>query len=614
LVVFVFAIAQVFRRATARDVDQADEDVDQAADQPFTPADRTYLATLWPVESIMGEGSPMSTTNDQEVIDAVTRRSQMIVAGLIAGVVFLLAVSIVLDPLGSGRRRVVAGAGPGAVQGRGADAKAVPRPAMVSVDFEGIITWVEVAFAAMLLLISFVVPGRIATQNRRSIAAGTWTPPSGQNPPRPPFGPEVLESDPGKLAFVYQTQFIVGACSIQGVAFFAALAYMGGKEPIALGLGFLLLATLIVRFPTRARVAAWIDRQEELLVQERRAAITEGQPIGSPSGGNRIPSDRFRPGCGIVFYGLLFFTGCWGLVLDVWGLASGVENDTWGPSIVLLLSAVSLVVGGGGLFHCWKNRRKPVQQLAMERAVRAGGAALRVDPDRPTVPALDLSQSPGSTLAYRLPIDWPPERQLMGCLFFTLVWNGATAAFAVMVLASHLGWWGGMEGITKWLMIPLGIIFVLVGLFLIYLAVGQLLVALGVGPTTVEVSDHPLVPGGCCEVFLSQSGRLTLKMNSLRVLCICEEEAKHTDGGDTSIETRRVFEEEIIAQEGFELQAGLPFEVRGELRLPPGAMHSLVAMNNQVRWKVVVLGDVARWPNFERGYPIVVLPSSEVAK
>jgi hypothetical protein len=282
-----------------------------------------------------------------------------------------------------------------------------------------------------------------------------------------------------------------------------------------------------------------------------------------------------------------------------------VRGYTWSLSYVLLLGSVAvLVLGGCALYSSWKNRGKTAEQIAVEQA---GGAALRLDPDRPTVPMLDLSQSPGSTLAYRLPM---PGGSLLGCLFFTLVWNAITAP---LVLASYLGW-DGMEGIEKWILTIAAILFVLIGLLLIllliYIAVRDSLV----GPTTVEVSDHPLVPGGRCEVFLSQSGRLTLKMNSLRVLCICEEEAKRTDRGNTSSETRRVFEEEIIVREGFEVQPGLPFEVRGELRIPPGAMHSFVTVHNQVRWKVAVRGDVARWPDVDCEYPIVVLPSPEVAK
>jgi hypothetical protein len=427
--------------------------------------------------------------------------------------------------------------------------------------------------------------------------------------------------------------------------------------------------------------------------------FTKGQPIGSPFGDN-----RFRFGCGILFFGLFFVGGCLLLVMVVWGMllkewrvnnrylpntclvldkrvasmtsdeggmtfrpeirirhevdgrkyevwtydavgvySSGqagkqaiidrfqigarypcwydpdrpkravlVRGYTWTPYMFLILAATFMAVGGGGLYAFWKSvgRTKiEVTQMRAMWAMQAGGLGWRIDPDRPTVPAPDPAQSPGSILPYRLPIGNPPGRTLMGAVFLALFWNGITAPAVVAIIAGHLGW-DGMQGTLTFptlVVIP----FVLVGCVLIYIAVRQSLVTFGVGPTTVEASDHPLVPGGRCEIFLSQPGRLT--MNSLRVLWICEEEAKYRDGSNTRTETRRVFEDEIIAKDWFEVPAGQPYETRFELRVPSGAMHSFVTENNQVRWKLVIQGDVARWPGFEREYPIVVLPSSEAA-
>ncbi len=84
---------------------------------------------------------------------------------------------------------------------------------------------------------------------------------------------EALRSDTGKLASVYLTQFIIGAAINEGLAFFACLAYLIGKNPIAMGLALLLLVALVARFPTRLRFASWVDRQQELLVQDRQAAF-----------------------------------------------------------------------------------------------------------------------------------------------------------------------------------------------------------------------------------------------------------------------------------------------------------------------------------------------------
>ncbi len=214
----------------------------------------------------------MSSANDSELMDSVIRTSQIIAAALITGVVVMLGVTLVIDPFGDARRRaaVVAGA-----QAPAADP--VPPPATSPMDAGEMITWMAVAFAAVSLPLSFVVPGRIADRSRASIVAGTWKPPvqpRGSAPVVPsPFSLEVLQTDIGKLALLYQTQWIVGAALIEGTTFFSVIAYMIGGNPIALALAILLLAAMFARFPTRLRVASWIDRQQELLIQDRQSAF-----------------------------------------------------------------------------------------------------------------------------------------------------------------------------------------------------------------------------------------------------------------------------------------------------------------------------------------------------
>jgi hypothetical protein len=270
------------------------------------------------------------------------------------------------------------------------------------------------------------------------------------------------------------------------------------------------------------------------------------------------------------------------------------------------------VLSPGRIHRSWKGQRKTAQQLGLEPALRPGGAALAAGPDRATVPTLDLSQSPGTTLPYRLRSSTRPGWTLLGCLFFTLVWNGVTAPFVVIMIAGRLGWSWAKPG-PPWPIELVVILFAVAGLsavaFLVYFGIAELLVAIRVGPTTVETSLHPLEPGEPFEVSLSQRARRTITLNSFRVVCVCEEEATRSEGKDARTETRRVYEEEMLARDRFRLRPNEPLEARAELRLPRRAMHSFQAVHNQVRWKLVVRGDVAGWPDFKREFPIVVQPS-----
>ena len=75
------------------------------------------------------------------------------------------------------------------------------------------------------------------------------------------------------LAQLYQTQLIVGAALLEGAAFFAGIAFMLERDPIAAGMALVLLAVLAARFPTRDRIEAWLEQQLGLLQEERQSTL-----------------------------------------------------------------------------------------------------------------------------------------------------------------------------------------------------------------------------------------------------------------------------------------------------------------------------------------------------
>jgi hypothetical protein len=99
----------------------------------------------------------------------------------------------------------------------------------------------------------------------------------------------------GKLAPLYQTQLIIGAAILESGAFFAAIAYMVERNPLALATAIVLLGALAARFPTADRINAWLDRQLGLLQEERRQrerlnpgpAGRAGCPVSEPGEASR---------------------------------------------------------------------------------------------------------------------------------------------------------------------------------------------------------------------------------------------------------------------------------------------------------------------------------------
>lgn len=279
---------------------------------------------------------------------------------------------------------------------------------------------------------------------------------------------------------------------------------------------------------------------------------------------------------------------------------------TWFAWMMLLVPTTFIAIGGGGLFYGltgWgisAERRAALARRTsgLDLFDATAGAAQKL----PNVPRdADLTNSPGTTLAFRLPTasaGW----SLLVLLVVSLVWNGVVAVFVTMAVRGHV------QGAPDWFMTIFIIPFALAGIGLVVAFLRQLLITTGVGPTIIEISEHPLYPAGEYEVFVSQAGRLTV--NNLCVLLVCDEEAVYRQGTDTRTATRRVYEAEIFRRDGFEIVQGMPFETRLRVQVPGQAMHSFQADHNKVHWRLVVKGDVAGWPNFERGFLVHVWPGA----
>ena len=282
------------------------------------------------------------------------------------------------------------------------------------------------------------------------------------------------------------------------------------------------------------------------------------------------------------------------------------RGTSWWIWLVLIVPASFIVIGGGGLVYRalrWgksAERRAAMVQRAQGRDLFGTNGGW--DREFPHVPdGGDITNSPGTTLRFRLPIRTSPGWAMFGTLLACVFWNGIVSVFVWIAVRGHI------EGEPEWFLTLFIIPFVLVGIALIVFFIRQMLVATGIGPTLVEISEHPLSPGEQYGLFVSQSGRLTV--NSLSVLLVCEEEATYRQGTNTRTETREVRRQAVFRREGFEVHRGLPFEVQCELNVPAGVMHSFKADHNEINWKVVVEGDVAGWPDYKHSFPVIIRPA-----
>jgi len=281
---------------------------------------------------------------------------------------------------------------------------------------------------------------------------------------------------------------------------------------------------------------------------------------------------------------------------------------TWSAWLMLLLPVAFITIGGGGLILVLLTWGKSTERLSAQRPPgmdilqpksQARGNLLA---QFPFVPNPDeLGDSPGTLLTHRLP-PAKAEWRLFAAAAFCLFWNSLVAFFVTILIQDF------REGEPDWWMLAFVIPSLSVGLAALAYVGRLVLIAGGVGPTIVEVSDHPLALGGEYELALSQTGRLHIE--SLDVRLVCEEVATFQQGTNSRTTVRRVYEQLLISEQSFEIHHGLPFEARARLQVPAAAMHSFQAIHNRVEWKIIVRGAIQRWPDFERGFPLVICPGA----
>lgn len=282
-----------------------------------------------------------------------------------------------------------------------------------------------------------------------------------------------------------------------------------------------------------------------------------------------------------------------------------VRGYSWHAWLFLILPVPFIAIGGGGLAYAWLNwgksaeRRAALAQQASKLPIEFETSAMQVR--FPYIPSCDdLTNSAGTTLAYRLPNE-PTGWSVLGLSLLTLTWIGVTSIFVVMSVR------GFQRAAPEWFLTFFAAICSAVGIALILITARRFMVTTGIDPTVLEIDRHPLHPGESYPLFLSQTGRLMI--NRLRLLLVCEEESHYQQGTNLRIETRRVYQAAVFDQEGVEIQPGKPFEVRLTLEIPPEAMHSFEGEHNKINWRLIVESDVSRWPNFRRAYTLVVHPS-----
>jgi len=269
----------------------------------------------------------------------------------------------------------------------------------------------------------------------------------------------------------------------------------------------------------------------------------------------------------------------------------------------LVIPVFLIISGGTGLYIAFRRRSVSAERMVRIRSTLFPGfAPPKKGVPYPTVPdPADINNSPGTHLAYRLPMTQVSTIKIIITLILCLFWN--IVSWTVFLLSLFATNWVVQVGVPAMIF---GATFCLLGLILLVWVVHQFLVAFGVGPTILEMSDHPIYPGRKYRLMLLQFGAFRVK--SYQVDLVCEEIVRFRQGTDTITTRKEVFCKPIFVKHDFETQSDTPLQEELIVRLPLGTMHSFRTEHNEILWKFHVHAEFAGWPKLQRTCPIVVRP------
>ncbi len=319
-----------------------------------------------------------------------------------------------------------------------------------------------------------------------------------------------------------------------------------------------------------------------------------------------------------AFFGALFILGIVSLTIVVSGQVFWPESTIlpiyFGFWLMVIVSSSFIVIGlTAFILQVSQTLASPEQRsVLMENAKRdhhrraAGDTATEL-PNLPSLRA--LTDSPGVKLAYRLAIQRGETTPLLLSALFSVAWNAMLAVLAVIAAENHL------RGTPDWFLSVLLIPFALVSFFSTRWFFLTFRRQSGIGPTAVEISNLPLLPGRPYQLYVCQYGRAVFE--KYRVSLVSFEESTYQQG--TDIRTERIETSRIdvnpLGGPGETVDAGRwvaesekPLELDCQFSLPKDIMHSFQGRHNAILWRVVVEGEVKKWPSFCRSFPVVVFP------
>jgi hypothetical protein len=255
-----------------------------------------------------------------------------------------------------------------------------------------------------------------------------------------------------------------------------------------------------------------------------------------------------------------------------------------------LIPLVFMGVGAGGLFYSLRQgRRGPLGVPAVP------GLPAMTDGRRSWRGGAVLAGG-GDAEAMELEPQAAPWVKLAGALFVAVFWNGIVSVF---VFQAVQGW---RSGRPDWFLTVFLVPFVVIGLGMLA-AVGYFFLALFNPRVRVRVTPGRVRLGGGMRVEWRFTGRVAM-LQRVRVWLEGREEATYRRGTKTSTDRSTFVRLQVAnASARDEMRLGA-----ADVTIPAETMHSFESANNKIVWMLRVQGEIARWPDVDEGFRVVVVP------
>lgn len=189
-----------------------------------------------------------------------------------------------------------------------------------------------------------------------------------------------------------------------------------------------------------------------------------------------------------------------------------------------------------------------------------------------------------------------PTARFVGTLLVALFWNGIVGLFVSQVLNNF------RHGFGEWFAVLFLVPFVLIGLGML-VATGYFFATLFNPRPVVTLSTSQLHPGGTVQIGWQFQGRVE-RVQRLSMRLVGREVVRYRRGTNT-VRDESIFTDHLIFE-----SPDRPTIRHGaiEFAIPPTAIPTFQASNNELVWVLQVLGDIEHWADVREEFPLTLGP------